>query len=343
MFTQNITKMILMEKSNSFDFGGLLNLRVQFGIGIIIFFALSMIMGIIGISESIIYTVLWALFGIFTLFCVSKVFPDTWNYVFWLVGIYFFAALGLLFLLDIEMFAGIGFFALGIFIEVGAILGIGALLVQNVKNIRDDISGVSERSEPVSEHLKKEGKYVPLGFWALAVVLFWLFANLSIYGWYLWASHRVEDINNLGLYVFSEIMVLILGLYILWVPQYKFEWRAEPIVLSPEPSEGLRLFETLPDMLTKTREKLEQKLPRPEKCPICGSKVVSETRKCSSCGNTRTFDWCTVSEEYIVTCPHCKNPTSFGRERCLECGKPIDQYIKCKCGAMNTIDNWKRV
>jgi hypothetical protein len=89
---------------------------------------------------------------------------------------------------------------------------------------------------------------------------------------------------------------------------------------------------------------LEQKIPRPDRCPICGSKVVNESRKCTICGNIKEFDWCTVSEEYIVTCPHCKQPTSFGRDKCISCGKNIDQFIKCKnCGGMNTIDKWTKI
>ena len=343
MFNLIITVMIKMEKSDPMDFSGILNLRVQFGIGVIIFFILSMAMGIIGLSENIVYTVLWVLFGFFSLFCISKVFPDTWNYVFWLVLVYVFALLGMLCVLDLEALSGPLFLVLGVFLEIIS-SGIVLLLILHVKTIRDDISGVSERSEQVKDHRRKDAKYVPLGLWAIIVLGFWLFSNLSIYGWYLWASSETQELGELGLYIFSEVMVLTLGLYILWLPQYKFEWRAEPIILSEEPAESLRLFETIPEMLTRTRERLEQKIPRPDKCPICGSKVAAENRKCAICGNEKVFDWCTVSEEYIVTCPHCKKPTSFGRDRCIACGKSIDQYIKCnKCGGMNNIDRWIRI
>jgi hypothetical protein len=343
MFTLIITLPILMQKSDPIDFGNILNLRVQFGIGVIIFFILSMVMGINGISENVVYTVLWVMFGFFSLFCISKVFPDTWNYVFWLVLIYVFAILGMLCILDIELISGPLFLALGVFLEIIS-YGIGLLLILHVKSIRDDISGVSERSEAVKDYRKKDAQYIPLGLWSMTVLGFWLFSNISIYGWYLWASSDSQELGDLGLYIFAEIMILTLGLYILWLPQYKFEWGTEPIVISEEPSDSLRLFESLPEMLTRTRERLEQKIPKHDKCPMCGSKVVTESRKCKICGNQKMFDWCTVSEEYIVTCPHCKKPTSFGRDKCVSCGKSIDQYIKCnKCGGMNTIQRWVRI
>ena len=258
----------------------------------------------------------------------------TRNYIFWLIGIFFLNFLAVICFLDTKYTSHFLFMAFGIFLELGA-LAIVVLLILHIKAIRDDISGVTER--PTGMELEREAAYIPLGLWSLALFLFWFISNISIMYWFQWS------VQNAGAeaYIITQIILVFIVVYILWHPQMKFEWGVES-VLAPEkkPEQEPELGSKMPGILPKFMKTVSAKPHIPKKCPICGSKIVMENRQCRNCGEKRLFTWCKISEGYIVTCPSCKTQTSYGKDRCVKCGRLIDRFVECNCGTKHEIRDW---
>lgn len=323
----------MMNKKSAIDLSFLLNIRTQWMLGVIVFFLTALGFGMgFGTLSGYVPTILWILFGGITLACISQAFPDAWNYIFWLAGIYGATVGGTLCLLGLKLISSPLFTALGVFLIIVA-LAIVIYLILHIKSIRDEISGVIERAD--KNHIEHEVSYVPLGFWTISVLLFFVFSICSILGWARWAI----DHQNLGIYIFSEVMVLSLGLYILWVPQTKFEWGFERLALEPE-------------IISSPKSKLVIPIPRifedktaPETtsniCPICNSNLIQDKRTCAKCGTAKTFSWCKTSETYIINCPVCNKSTSYSRDECMKCGKPFSKLIECQCGTKKPIKDWK--
>jgi hypothetical protein len=228
------------------------------------------------------------------------------------------------------------FIAIGIFIEL-VTFGICVLLILHIKAIRDDISGVTERPEGLE--LEHEAAYIPLGLWSLSVLLFWFVSNLAVLYWFNWSVGAWGS----EAYLTAETCMFGIVVYILWHPQMNFDWGVEPVIFPSENvTDKLGLFTSSRGLLSLPgfRKTVRVKSKLPNKCPICGSKVVSEHRTCRHCGQKRAFTWCKISEGYIVTCPHCKAQTSYGKPGCINCGKPINKNIRCQCGTLNEIRDW---
>ena len=225
------------------------------------------------------------------------------------------------------------FFAIGIFLEL-VTLGIDILLVLRIKSIRDDISGVTSR--PAGQELDHEAAYIPLGLWSLSVFTFWFVSNLSILYWYNWS------VGTWGPepYLVTNIILLFLVVFILWHPQMNFDWGVEPVFFTVKGISGTGLLEKTQKYLPRLKKGVTSPAQRPNKCPVCGAKIIAERRACSNCGKPRIFTWCKISEGYIVTCPHCKAQTSYGKPGCLHCGKPITRSVRCTCGTEHEIRDW---
>jgi hypothetical protein len=261
-------------------------------------------------------------------------FPDVWNYIFWLMIIFFLNFLAILCFLDTKFTSHPLFFAIGIFLEVGT-LGIDVLLILRIKSIRDDISGITDR--PIGMELDHEAKYIPLGIWSISVFLFWFVSNLSIMYWYNWSVGS----GLLATYFVSEIILFLIALYILWHPQVNFDWGVEALMLPSKKSlTKIKALGKYLDSIPKLRKTVRAIPGSPKKCPICGAKIVMENRQCKSCGQKRVFTWCKISEGYIVTCPHCKAQTSYGKERCIRCGNLLNKDVQCNCGHKHEIRDW---
>lgn len=308
------------------------DIRIQLLIGVICFFIISLYLTTIPGS---IYIALWILIGGFTLYFIYLTFPDVWNYVFWLMGIFFINFLAVLCLLQTIYTSHPLFYAIGIFLEL-VTLGIDVMLILRIKRIRDDISGVTDR--PVGMELEHEAAYIPLGLWSLAVFLFWFGSNLSILYWYNWS------IGSWGSepYLIIDILLIILVIYILWHPQINFDWGVESTVSPLQPLKiGTGIISKSQRLIPQIRKTVSVSGKPSKKCPICGAKIMSERRLCSNCGKSRIFTWCKINEGYIVTCPHCKSRTSYGKDLCIQCGKPINRMVRCVCGTENEIRDWE--
>ena len=308
------------------------NVKIQLLIGIFCFFIIALILSTF---PGQVYLGLWLLLGGFTLYFIRLTFPDVWNYTFWLMGIFFMNFLAVLCLLQTRFTTHPLFFAIGVFLEL-VTLGIDVLLILHIKAIRDDISGVTER--PVGLELDHEAAYIPIGLWAAAVSLFWFVSNLSILYWYNWS------VGTWGPepYLISEIVLISLVIYILWHPQMNFDWGLEPVSLPTLPNGRAPSILSAPGkLIPRFRKRITASARPPKKCPVCGAKIITEQRTCRDCGQERAFTWCKISEGYIVTCPHCMAQTSYGKARCINCGKLIDRNIQCNCGSEHEIRDWR--
>jgi hypothetical protein len=332
MTEPTITVMIVMQPLLNYIFDSLKNIRLQLLIGVLCFFVIALVLSTI---PGDVYLLLWLVVGAFTLYFIRLTFPDVWNYTFWLIGIFCLNFIALICLLDTKFTSHWLFFGFGVFFEFLA-LAIDILFILRIKAIRDDISGVTER--PSGMELQHEAMYIPLGVWSLFVFLFWFISNLSIFYWYNWSvlAWGPEP------YLASQIILIIIMVYILWHPQMKFEWEVEPVLLPLRTTPGTGSAEgKAAGLIPGLRKTVRVSSRLPKNCPICGAKIVLENRQCSNCGQKKTFSWCKISEGYIVTCPHCKTQTSYGKKGCINCGQPINRTIKCSCGTENEIRDWK--
>ena len=334
MVLQAITKKILMNSYLNYTLKFLQNIRIQLIIGIISFFIIALILSTF---KGQIYIALWFLIGLFTLYFIRLTFPDVWNYVFWLLGIFILSFFAMLCMLQTRYTLGVHFYIAGFFIELGA-LAVVTKLILRIKEIRDDISGVTER--PKGYELPREAAYVPLGLWALAVIVFWLISNISVYYWYNWS------VLGWGpeAYLISNILLMFSTIYILWHPQMNFDWGVETVLLpSKDLKTGFGLLRKSQDIIPKVKKSVSISGSTRIRCPICGAKVISEYRSCRNCGRVRAFSWCKINEGYVVTCPHCKTQTSYGKDLCIKCRRPINRLVRCTCGAENLIKDWQLV
>ena len=331
MANPTITVLIVMQSYLKHTFETLKNIRLQLLIGVLSFFIIALFLSILPGTP---YLFLWLIVGAFTLYFIRLTFPDVWNYTFWLMGIFFLNFLAIICFLDTKFTSHPLFFAIGIFLELGT-LGIDILLILHIKAIRDDISGVTER--PSGMELEHEAAYIPLGIWSLTVFLFWFVSNVSIMYWYHWSvgTWRPEP------YLISELALILIVIYILWHPQMNFDWGVETVLFpAKELVSETKLANKYTGLLPGIKKTVTAKPGKPKKCPICGAKIIVEQRQCKNCSSNRIFTWCKISEGYIVTCPHCKALTSYGKERCIKCGQLINRNIRCTCGTENEIRDW---
>jgi hypothetical protein len=308
------------------------NIKIQLLIGILSFFIIALILSTI---PGEIYIILWLIIGVFTIYFIRLTFPYVWNYTFWLIGIFLVNFLAVLCLLQTKFTDNLLLIPIGIFLELVS-LWIGVKLILRIKDIRDDISGVTER--PDGLELAREAAYVPIGFWSLIVFIFWVFSNLSIYYWYTWS------VGNWGPepYLIANLILLFSTVYILWHPQMHFDWGVETVLLpSKDLKAGANVLAQSQRLIPRIKKTVSISGRPSVKCPICGAKTVTEQRVCKHCGKPRVFNWCKINEGYIVTCPHCKAQTSYGKEYCIKCGKPINRLVRCSCGEEHEIREWE--
>ncbi|UCH87944.1 MAG: hypothetical protein JSV49_06650 [Thermoplasmata archaeon] len=311
----------------------LLDLQNQWIIGIITLFILSMLFGMsFGYEPDWPFTVGWVTCGVLALIFITQAFPDVWNFTFWLVGIYALSAVAMFSILVFSSQYGSVATVLGGLAELTGI-GITFYLILHFKNIRDEVSGIT-KSGTIDDDLYIEERYVPLGLWSLSVMIFWLCSNLTIWGWYIWATAD----SSLAVYVTSEIILLFLGLYILWLPQTSFKWSAK---VQETSTLARPLKSIVPGSIPKTI--LKRELVKIYECPICGHSLRTESRTCPKCNNEQHFYWCPRSEVFIKRCSYCHTTVSYNLTECPHCNRSLSAKATCtKCGTQNAIRDWRR-
>ena len=311
------------------------DIRNQFIIGIFAAFLISMAFGIYQ-SDSYprLFSAMWLLTGLAMIYCIYRAFPDVWNYIFWLGPIYGMTVLGYLSFFHLTKvypdnrieFQMIGFMML--FLS----LILALFFIGRIKRFRDERSGVIEG--PSGRITEKPEAYFPLGLWIVGVLMFWLFGIISAWGWISWAKGESSRV----VYILTEFLLLCGLVYILYIPQTKFEW-------VPEPSRPRRLM--IPKrFLIIPRTRRVPKAPTikaPMSCPVCSFPLVTEKRSCPRCGKVKDFHWCPASELYVIPCSACGKPTSYGKEYCTHCSNRLEPQIQCGCGDKRRIRDWQRV
>lgn len=240
--------------------------------GAIIFFLFSLYSGLLGTLSG---TAAWVFFGSLGIVCLYKAFHNVYRYGLWLIGIYVFGGIGgyLLTHHDLTRVAG-GMICeiIGIFIIIS--------LIDRVVAFRREIRSKSS-----------------LGLWFLSVLIFFVFTNFSLSDLSYWLMNE----SGLYLYVFSEIVIIFSGIYILWV--------------------------------------LEAKISNSRICPVCGGELRVDKRKCPSCNKAQIFFWCRKCEHYIVNCPYCNRLTVYGR-KCIHCKKMVNK-VRCQsCNKEYPLNKW---
>jgi len=246
-----------------------------YGVCAIVFFLLSLYSGLLG---TLLGRVLWILFGALALGCVYKAFHNVWKYGLWLIGIYVFSGTGgyLLTYHDTMHLAG------GLVCELISIF-IFLSLIYRIIDMR-----------------KKARDKHPLGLWFLSLLIFFVFANISLSDFSYWLMNRTP----LYVYTFSEIIIVCSGVYALWVPQAKIS------VSNLCPVCGCEL-------------KADKR-----SCPSC-----NETETFFWCGKGEHHvimcPYCNKLTGYGEKCIHCKRMLKK-KVKCRSCGKEcaLNEWIK---------------
>jgi hypothetical protein len=270
-----------------------------------------------GLQPGFTSTILWAGIGCGALVCIYFAFPNMWPYSILLYASYGISAFGviLLFLwydairlfgISVPIPLGIFFIASGFYMAYH--------IVESIKKTRDRVA--------------EEQQYVPLGFWSIAVMLFFVFSVLSIISWVIWANSGGAVIQ---LYMVLEIIIAFLLIYILWLPDRSMDWSVENLPESPATR-----------FITRKSKVLAQKVSIARNiCPECGLKLRIEKKVCPSCGGSQNLGWCVRSEAYVIPCAKCQSMALHGKEKCDECGEILSNNISCtNCGEGHPIKDW---
>lgn len=256
-------------------------------------------------------TIAWIVLGTISFILFFMAYRRSWKFVIWIVGAYLFQvlAIGIYLVSDrpsVFIFLISSFF---VFLSFASLFS----LIWRVKDLRDRLISVRDL----------DMEYVPLGLWTVNVVLSGVFLLGSMISFGSWA----EGHGNLAFFVVYQALFYLLIIRSFAVPE-----RIASIV----PEKGVE---------TKEAQKKSEKVTTIEenRCPLCGSELISERRKCPSCGIVVQFSWCPQSEEYIVNCPYCNQPTPYGRESCIHCGRVLRTSIRCSCGAEHPLSEWIEV
>jgi hypothetical protein len=303
-----------MERQRRIDFLSLKRTEDQFILGLLACLVLSFVFGLI---EGTLYVILWAILGFVALVLIFFAFPFMWKFGVLLYAIYGICAFGvvlivfwrdefMLFGASVPILAGFFFFAAAGYMAF--------YIVQRIKKGRD-------------ANLKS-GNYLPLGFWSMGVMLFPGLSVLSILGWALWA-------NSIGfgiiIYQFIEPLVIILLIYILWLPDRNIDWTVEAPPKSPAAQFIAQRTQIVKQRVSKIRNV----------CPECGTKLKVEKKACPSCGNTQVFGWCVKSEAYVLPCANCGTMSLYGKDKCENCGEALKNTIACNsCKKEFPVKDW---
>jgi predicted RNA-binding Zn-ribbon protein involved in translation (DUF1610 family) len=306
-------------------------------------FALAMAAGI---SDNRWATAGWVLGTLAGAFLCIYAFPSVWRYVFYLGLIYILAAMGTLMPLFYVS-------AAPFFIGWAIILHVLAILV--AYNLVKDVFMQRKAYHIVALTEGKQAPYVPMGRWIIALVAFIFFADLSMVGYTSWALHD----GTLALYIFCELVLIALAMYILEIPERAFGGKGVDFVPRVSLSEISSETKKVAKRIVK-RPKREPKAARTVaaakatrrprvlvdgtlECPACGHDLAIDVRRCPECYKENEFAWCPASEHYIIPCPACGKPTVYGEGKCSHCDHDLALRYKCpNCLKANPLNRWER-
>ncbi len=282
----------------------------------------------------------WIALGAVGVLVIAKAFPNTWNYLFWFGFTYILVWGGhiLAFVHSVQSEDSASFlFVVGLALIFWG-YGVIAYMIYHMKKIRDRLCGLGQ-----GEGEKKRQGYVPMGLWAAASIMFFVFANLSAYGWVIWA---LGEVDTLAYYIAGEALAILFMIYALWVPQHKLDWVSYyldyPRTYDAKVEAGTKgMLKGLLTFKSKEREPVKEER-APGLCPRCGAKVVKRAKECPKCGNSMRFTYCPKEEGIIVLCPHCERHVRYGSGECEYCGGKLSRLMVCpKCGYKGELRSWK--
>jgi hypothetical protein len=293
----------------------------QLAIGVLICIIASLTFGL---QQGELYIALWAIFGSMALILIFFAFPNTWTYGILLYAIYAITAFGVILLYhwgDSILYGG---FSLSLPAGVFFFMASGYMtfhIIQSIKVTRDFHS--------------KTHEYVPLGFWSIGVMLFTFFSFTSVLSW------SVSTGSNgiwIPLYIFFEIAIAFLVVYILWIPDRNIDWTQKELPRSP----AAQFISTKTQIvMDKTKEVKDMVVRTKNLCPECGMILKLEKKACPSCGITQKFGWCVRSEAYALPCSNCGKMSLLGTEKCPECQKALRNWITCNsCNLESPVKDW---
>ncbi|MEW6070427.1 MAG: hypothetical protein AB1485_07410, partial [Candidatus Thermoplasmatota archaeon] len=246
----------------------------------IIFFLLSLYAGLLGGTTN---TVLWIVFASLAFVSIYKAFPNFWKYSFLLCTVYIFAGIGGSLLTTGITPRNWGLIAVALICEVIAVLILHTIASKVIK-------------------LRDQYGYCKLGLWFLALILFFIFSNISLSDWARWVVGK----SALVAYVLAEFFVILLLVYILWLPETE-----------------LKYVNT---------------------CRFCNVSIKFESLACPSCNAERKLAYCSKGEHWLVECNSCKGLTIHGKEKCMNCGKKLSRKLECEfCERAWGLMAWKKL
>jgi RNA polymerase subunit RPABC4/transcription elongation factor Spt4 len=134
------------------------------------------------------------------------------------------------------------------------------------------------------------------------LILFFIFSNISLSDWARWIVGK----SNLVAYILAELAVILLLVYILWLPETKLKYV--------------------------------------NICRLCNVHITFESLACPSCGSEKKVGYCAKGEHWLVECKSCKALTIYGKEKCWFCNKKISRKLECEfCNTAWSIRDWKKL
>ena len=299
-----------------------------------------------GVSDMRWATPAWVIMGLIGAFLCLYAFPSVWRYLVHLGLIYFLIAIGaiapLFYLERAPLWIGWAF----VFHIAGLLVAYNLVKDVNLSRRAYHMAAMSE---------EKTAPYVPMGLWLLALLVFILLTDVSMYGFSLWARQGA----SIALYVVSEVIIIGLLLYLLNVPERAFGGKGRDFVprvsITEMTSETKKVVKKLVKRSSgmkaaKRAAKVAHEKLRPKvlaggtlECPVCSSELAIDRRRCPECYRENEFAWCPVSEHYIIPCPACGKPTVYGEDACSHCGQPLTIDYKCpQCLKSTPLNRWER-
>jgi hypothetical protein len=174
-------------------------------------------------------------------------------------------------------------------------------------------------------------EYVPLGIWAIEVLVAGTFLLASMVSFTFW----VEEGGSLVFFLLYQIIFYGIVLHSFVLPEELYFTLEKNV---PEEMRRTMIENRRRSMDVRRRTAVNV---QDDSCPLCGADLNKERRKCPSCGDVFEFRWCGNSEEYIITCPYCNLQTPYGREKCIHCERVIQTSIRCpSCSAEVPLSEW---
>jgi hypothetical protein len=288
---------------------------------------------VVGLVDSRVTTVLFVAGLFVSVLLLRRAFPSMWLYSLWLAAVYALAFIGAVVLAFSAAVASpfvgpVPVFAAVILVLEGAALYIGLSLFAEVKSIRDFRTRLSiARGDDPPE-------YTRIGLWTIALILFFLVANVSAIVFVGW----VRGAALLPVHAGLEAVLIGLALFLLFLPESAFsELPPEFLAAAKEEKESPV---SMMGLLLSSEGGGTRGAPL---CPACFGPLTQESRACPSCGVGRNVGWCPKNEAHVVDCEHCKRPVIYGKPVCLHCRKELQESLACHaCNARAPLRDWKR-